>query len=369
MVIQVWDESGTRLYLSHRSDPLPRTKELGYANVNAKGEDWRVYAVAVGQEVIQVAQPLRIRRAMATDAALRILIPIVAVLPFLAFIIWWVVGRGLRPLNRLGQALAQRDTNAIEPIRIDPLPEEARPMVEALNGLLGRLGQVLEMQRQFTADAAHELRTPLTALKLQAQLLERADSAEDRAEAQKALKSGIMRSTHLVERMLTLARLEPDAVKASFAPVALGELAALAVEEAMVIARDNSIDITLRRDPGAVVQGHRASLNSLITNLIDNAVRYTPSGGRIEVATVARNGEAILEITDTGPGIPASERDRVFDRFYRMPGALTQGSGLGLAIVKRVADLHGAKVELDDNPFGQGLRVRIAFPAYQPGRA
>ena len=137
----------------------------------------------------------------------------------------------------------------------------------------------------------------------------------------------------------------------------------------MVIARDNSIDITLRRDPGAVVQGHRASLNSLITNLIDNAVRYTPSGGRIEVATVARNGEAILEITDTGPGIPASERDRVFDRFYRMPGALTQGSGLGLAIVKRVADLHGAKVELDDNPFGQGLRVRIAFPAYQPGRA
>lgn len=369
VVIQVWDGSGTRLYLSHRSQPLPRTKELGYANVNSNGEDWRVYAVAVGQEVIQVAQPLHIRRAMATEAALRILIPIVAVLPFLALIIWWLVGRGLRPLNSLGQALAQRDTNAIEPIRVHPLPEEARPMVDALNGLLGRLGQVLEMQRQFTADAAHELRTPLTALKLQAQLLERADSSEDRSEAQKALKSGIMRATHLVERMLTLARLEPEAVKASFTPVALGELAASAVEEATVIARDKSIEITLQRDPAAVVNGHRAGLNTLVTNLLDNAVRYTPSGGRIEVATIARDGEAILEVTDTGPGIPASERDRVFDRFYRLPGAVAQGSGLGLAIVRRVADLHGAAVMLDDNPFGTGLRVRVVFPAYQHPQA
>jgi two-component system OmpR family sensor kinase len=364
VVIQVWDWRGARAYVSHQTRELPRTAELGFTTVRTRGEDWRVYSVALGPQVVEVGQPLSLRRKMATNAALRILLPTLAVLPLLALLIWWLVGRVLSPLDRLAHAIGGRDANALDPIATGGLPEEARPMISALNGLMQRLGQVLAERQRFTADAAHELRTPLTALRLQTQLLERATTDDDRLSAIAQLKAGIVRATHLVERLLALARVEPaDGTVEPRASVLLNELAARAVAELEPAAADKEIALVLRATCPVFVAGFETGLASLVTNLLDNAVRYTPEGGRVELALALDADRAILTVTDTGPGIAAAERARVFDRFYRVPGTGVQGSGLGLAIVKRVADLHHASVALDAGPGGRGLVVRVSFPA------
>ncbi|MGH8654053.1 MAG: ATP-binding protein [Gammaproteobacteria bacterium] len=366
IVIQIWDWRGTRLYLSHRAVPLPRLTDLGFADAKAPGGDWRVYSLA-GPQLIQVAQPVEIRRQMAAEAALRILIPILAALPVFALLIWVMVGQGLMPLNSLASAIVRRSASSLVPIPTASLPHETRPMVAALNGLLARLGDALEVQKQFTADAAHELRTPLTALSLQTQLLERAASAEERAGAIAQLKKGIERSIRLIERLLTLARLEPESIKQPFVSVPLHELVQKTVDGFTALAGEKSIALLLGKCSPVNILGNETSLSILLNNLIDNAVRYTFAGGRVEVSLRTATDTVALEVLDSGPGIPEAERQRVFDRFYRIPGTGGQGSGLGLAIVKRVADLYNATVTLEGAPGGSGLRVQVIIPRANPG--
>ena len=364
VVIQVWDWRGARAYVSHQARSLPRTAELGFMTVRARGEDWRVYSVALGPQVVEVGQPLSLRRTMATNAALRILLPTLAVVPLLALLIWWLVGRVLSPLDRLAHAIEGRDANALDPIGTRGLPDEARPMIVALNGLMQRLGQVLAERQRFTADAAHELRTPLTALRLQTQILERAANAEERDTAIRQLKEGIVRATHLVERLLALARVEPEDGKVEpRARVLLNDLAARAIAEIAPIAADKDIALACHAACPVFVAGFEAGLASLVTNLVDNAVRYTARGGKVDVTLKLEGEHALLEVVDTGPGIPPAERGRIFDRFYRVAGTGVQGSGLGLAIVKRVADLHHATIVLAEGAGGRGLAVCVSFPA------
>lgn len=367
ILIQIWDWRGTQLYLSHRAVPLPRLADRGFANAKAPGGDWRVYSLAAGPELIQVAQPVEIRRRMAAEAALRILIPILAALPVFALLIWVMVGQGLVPLNSLASAITRRSASSLVPIPTVSLPHETRPMVAALNGLLARLGDALEVQKQFTADAAHELRTPLTALSLQTQLLERAASAEERAGAIAELKKGIERSTRLIERLLTLARLEPESIKQPFVGVPLHELVQKTVDGFTAVAGEKSIALLLGKCSPVNIMGNETSFSVLLSNLIDNAVRYTSAGGRVEVSLRGATDTVTLEVVDSGPGIPEAERQRVFDRFYRIPGTGGQGSGLGLAICKRVADLYNATVTLEGAPGGTGLRVQVIFPRVSPG--
>jgi two-component system OmpR family sensor kinase len=205
-VIQAWDLRGQRVYLSHRGVELPRSEEAGYSIVRGPGGDWRVFAMGLGQHVIQIAQPMRLRRALATDAALKILYPLLAGLPVLALLVWWSTGRVLAPLRRLARQITSRDAGSLTPLSVEGLPEEPRLMIEALNDLIERLEAVLARERAFMADAAHELRTPLTALRLQAQLLERAAEPGARAEALEALKGGVQRTAHLIDRLLAYAR-------------------------------------------------------------------------------------------------------------------------------------------------------------------
>jgi two-component system OmpR family sensor kinase len=231
--------------------------------------------------------------------------------------------------------------------------------VRSLNDLLARLGDAFDTQRRFAADAAHELRTPLTALTLQIQLARRAESPEERAIALDRLEQGVKRSTRLVQQLLTMARLDPDAARPP-SPVDLAALAAAVADEKKELAEQRNVTLSADLTPVAVT-GQEDALRILLTNLVDNALRYTPAGGAVKVRVWPDGDAACLEVADTGPRIPEEERERVFDRFYRGRNAPAGGSGLGLAIVRQVATLHGASLVLDESP-SKGLLVSARFP-------
>lgn len=361
-VVQVRDASGVRLYLSHPHKVLPLDVQLGFSTIDTREGRFRVYAQIVRGQVIEVAQPLAVRSRMALGAALKSVWPFAAMLPILGLAVWWVVGRGLVPLDRLARGVAARSPTALEPLTEGNVPVEAQPLVRSLNDLLERLRLALDAQRAFTADAAHELRTPIAALKLQAQLAARAPDEATRRAAAADLEAGVERAAHVVEQLLALARVEPGAAERPFERVALDELAASVVADRTQFAIAKRIDLGIAQSHRAMVEGDPDALRTLLANLIDNALRYTPENGQVNVLVGETQARPWLDVADNGPGIPADERARVFDRFYRVPGAGESGSGLGLAIVSVIAKRHRAEVALDDAP-GGGLRVRVTFPA------
>jgi two-component system OmpR family sensor kinase/two-component system sensor histidine kinase QseC len=360
-VVQIWDLFGARVYLSRPGLPLIDRPTLGYTNLSLGGETWRAYGLRTTDGVIQVAQPVRVREALARAAALRVMIPLIVLLPIIIAAVVWVVGRGLQPLRRVTAEVQQRDAGTLTALGSANLPLEIKPLVDELNRLLARLQVAFTAQRAFISDAAHELRSPLTALRLQAQLLDRAPDETARLEARAQLGAAIERATHLVEQLLTLARSEPQETAVKFEPVALADIAAEAITECHVTALDRNIELSLDAEPGLKVRGDREALRAMLRNIIDNAVRYTPRGGSVAVRTLAKSELALIEIIDTGPGIAPEERGRIFDRFYRRPGTAAPGTGLGLAIVKAIAERHGAQVLLEDAA-GGGLRVIVEFP-------
>lgn len=359
--IQVWSSDGVRIYISHPRKALPDQARLGFATVQTGQGKWRVFATQEHGQTIQVAQPMRVRDSLALDAALRTVAPFLLLLPVLGLVIWIVVGRGLRPIGAVAQAVTTRTPAALDPLPEAEAPVEVLPLVHSLNDLLGRLKHALEAQRAFIADAAHELRTPLAALQLQAQLVERAHSEAERTEALADLKTGLQRATHSVNQLLTLARQEPGAAERKPGPVDLAEVAGRVLGELLPLAEAKAIDLGGAQAPGgAVVEGDGEGLRILVANLVGNAIRYSPQGGKVDVLTGEDSDGPFLEVTDTGPGIPAEERTRVFDRFYRRAESTETGTGLGLAIVQAIADRHGARVILADAPSG-GLRARVQF--------
>jgi two-component system OmpR family sensor kinase len=362
MVVQIWDRNGVQLFLSQPHRVLPPNAQLGFSTVATENGPWRVFSTLAAGQVVQIAQPISARRELAASMALRTIVPLLAVLPFLAILIWFTIARGLRPLDQIASALARRSPALLEPLPDAGLPREVQPLVGALNGLLSRLSHTLDAQRSFVADAAHELRTPLTAVHLQAQLAERATTDAERAAALAELKGGLDRATRLVEQMLALAREEPDVSNAAFSPVDLGALACEVIADLAPLAGAKGIDLGLSETAGCTVPGNADALRTLASNLVDNAIRYTPAGGRVDVAVSAGPYETTLAVRDSGPGIAAEDRDRVFDRFYRGRGAAgVRGSGLGLAIVKRIAERHRADVTLGPGIDNGGLGVTIRF--------
>jgi signal transduction histidine kinase len=359
-VIQIWDPYGTRAYISRPGLPLINATALGYADVRVAGRSWRTYGLQTLEGVIQIAQPLRVREEFARGAALRVVIPLLLLLPLLGAAIVGVVGNGLRPLRRVATEVQRRDVHSLTPLATERLPQEVAPLIDALNRLLLRLHAAFQAQRAFVADAAHELRSPLTAVRLQLQLLDRAPDAAARDEARANLGAAVDRAIHLVEQLLTLARSEPREEVGEWSRIPLEQATADGIADANALAVARRIDLGLEAEPAAV-QGDRDALRVLVRNLVDNAVRYTPEGGQVRVSTHQQAAGPTLEVVDTGPGIPPSDRERAFDRFYRRSNAPEGGSGLGLAIVKAIADRHGAQIRLDDAP-GGGLKVTVAFP-------
>ncbi len=362
LVVQIWDRNGLELYFSRPASKLPQRAELGFSTVNTPHGSWRVYSALEQNNVVQVAQPMSVRQNLAAGMALRALVPLLALLPVLGVLIWLTIGRGLQPLDRMAAALGRRTPDSLDALPEDGLPLEIRPLVDALNDLLARLARALESQKAFVADAAHELRTPLTAVQLQIQLAERAQTDAERQAAFAQLKLGQSRAVHLVQQLLTLARQEPGLAPQPHSAVDLAKLARLVVSEFAPLAADRNIDIGLSHEEQASVSGDVEALRAMLGNLVDNAIRYTPAGGTVDVALRLRDRKAVIEVSDTGPGIPEEERARVFDRFYRREATHASGSGLGLAIVKNIADRHRASIVLEHRAPGPGLRVSVTFP-------
>lgn len=365
VVIQIWNRNGVLMYYSHPRVPLAPHAELGFSTeMTARGE-WRVYSAIVGDNVVQLAQPLSIRNRLAAGVAWRTLWPLVLLLPFLGLAVWVIIGRGLAPLQRVTRALDTRHPEALEPLPDTRLPQEVQPVVHALNALLQRLATALDTQKAFVADAAHELRTPLAAVQIQAQLVARAQDDASRKEALADLQEGIARATRLAEQLLALARSEPDS-KTAMQQVDLHALLDECVGAYVLLAEERGVDLGIETSESASVTGDADALRVMFSNLVDNATKYTPRGGRVDVSLKVEEGHPVVRIADSGPGIPATERDRVFDRFYRVGESASRartdvaGSGLGLAIVRRIALQHGATVELGESQAG-GLLVSVRF--------
>lgn len=368
MVVQMWSPDGVQVFHSVSRAKLPQRAVLGFSNVKSNGTTYRVFSIQTANQTVQVAQDLAVRRNMAGNLALRTLGPIAVMMPILMLVVWWVVSGSLEPVARVRSQVASRQADDLSPVSDNGLPDEVRPLVQELNLLFGRVKTAFDAQQTFVADAAHELRTPLAALRLQAQSLDRAESPEARKLAVSRLTAGIDRATRLVEQLLVLARQEATAAGgAATRPVDLAELARRTVADLAGVAAAKGVDVGVQQADAAQVEGQPDALQILLRNLVDNAIKYTPSGGTadISVKNEVVDGAAQVTVTveDSGPGIPAEERERVFDRFYRVAGSEAAGSGLGLAIIKAIAERHGASLALGQSARLGGLAATVTFKA------
>jgi two-component system OmpR family sensor kinase len=358
LVVQVWTPDGVQSFRTVSRAHLPQRAVLGFSNVEANGTTYRIFSVQTPAQTVQVAQDMAVRRNMAGSLALRTVGPIAVMMPILMLVVWWVVSVSLKPVARVRRQVAARQADDLSPVSEAGLPDEVRPLVHELNLLFGRVKTAFDAQQNFVADAAHELRTPLAALKLQAQSLERAENPEARQLAVARLTAGIERATRLVEQLLVLARQEASAAGGTKAQqVALADLARRAVGDLAGVAQHKGVDLGLDHADEVSVDGQGDALMILMRNLVDNAIKYTPPGGRVDVSVV----DASLVVEDSGPGIPEEERERVFDRFYRIAGSEASGSGLGLAIIKAIAERHGAVLTLERSERLGGLKAVVAF--------
>jgi len=359
LLVQVWTPDGVQVFRTVSRARLPQRAVLGFSNVQANGTTYRIFSVQTSAQTVQVAQDMAVRRNMAGSLALRTVGPIAVLMPILMLVVWWVVSRSLEPVARVRSQVAARQADDLSPVSEAGLPDEVRPLVHELNLLFGRVKTAFEAQQHFVADAAHELRTPLAALKLQVLSLERAGSAEAREVAVARLTAGIERATRLVEQLLVLARQEATAAGGAGAQsVALADIARRTVGDMAGLAKAKGVDLGLQQADEVVVEGQADALNIMLRNLVDNAVKYTPAGGTVDLSVCA--GKTVV-VEDSGPGIPAEERERVFDRFYRIAGSEAAGSGLGLAIIKAIAERHGATLTLGQSERLGGLSATIQF--------
>jgi two-component system OmpR family sensor kinase len=361
-VLQSWDEQGVHvLHVSHDMKPLANHAVRGFTTVKIDGHHWRLYGEQRRGLYVQVGQPLAVRNKLAAGMALRAGAPLVVFALVLGALLVIVVGRALRPLDRLAQAVEGRSASALEPLPTNDLSPELQPVALALNSLMQKFEEAMTAQRTFVADAAHELRSPLTALKLQLQLVERAVTDETRALALAKLDERLDRSTHLVRQLLSLARHESTLAATQRKPVDLGRLLESVVADHSTLAESRNIDLGIEAPCQLVIDADEDALRVLLNNLVDNALRYTQEGGRVDLQACREDGRPLLRVRDNGPGVPLEYRSRLFDRFFRPDGQQAWGAGLGLSIVRNIADHHQAEIVLSDGLEGRGLSVSVLF--------
>ena len=343
---------------------LPTTLPDGLQTLEVNGEKFRVLVkmTAVGER-IAVAQEVGFRNEIARDGALRTVMPFLILVPALLLIVADLVRKMFRPIAALSKEIDLRAEQELHPIEDRQLPVEVRPFVVAINRLLYRVDRSMESQRRFVADAAHELRSPLTALSLQAERLADAEMSEPARQRLAVLRQGIERGRSLLDQLLTLAKAQ-SANDTSESPVSVQGIYRRVLEDLMPLAEAKHIDIGVEGTQDVDVLVSELDMIAVIKNLVDNAIRYTPEGGRVDLSVGISEGKAVLRVQDSGPGIPVAERDRVFDPFYRTLGSEQIGSGLGLSIVQTIAQRIGAEIRLDfvDETQRTGLKVSVMIP-------
>jgi len=366
IAFQIWHDGR----LAMRSSSAPESPwggglQPGYAEVTTGGHHWRVFTLHNGDHWIVVGERMAIRTDISRAMLKQGVVPVLLAIVLVVVIVTAVVDYGLRPLSAMAAALRSRRPDNQEPLRIERAPSEVAVVVHAINQLLVRLGEARERERAFTADAAHELRTPIAAMKIH---LQNALSAPDRGATEESLgeiSQLLSRTQALTEQLLTLSRLEADAVELPRAELAVAPLIERCWQQLAAVNREPQLRLDLRGDLGAKVTGNMETLTILFSNLLRNAIQYAPAGSLVTVAIKATATGVTIDIIDAGPGIAAALRQRVLERFYRTDASklhYNDGSGLGLALARRIANLHGAQLSLEDSPMPPGLRVNLRFP-------
>jgi len=365
LLFQVWSSDGELLIRGPQApySPLSANFVPGYSEGTLGDVRLRVCTrlTGDGRHRIQVAQEVAGRQAQLSAFVHGSLTPLLLALPMIG-LLWFAVERAIAPLNRLATEIASRSTDNLEPIPIASIPGEVIALVDAINGLLARLNSSLEKYSRFTADASHELRTPLAGAVAQIHAaLDATDSREQQDSLHQAL-NGLSRLHRLMEQLLVISRLEPDKATTAFTDFDLNALAVEVASEYAPRMLEKGISLELIAPQAIMFRGVPDLLATAIRNLLDNAARAISSDGRIVVSLLSQQDSVLLQVEDTGCGIPDREKPRVFDRFHRLPGTRGEGSGLGMSIVGSAVELHGGTVSLQDGELGEGLRVRITFP-------
>ncbi|MCX5871432.1 MAG: ATP-binding protein [Deltaproteobacteria bacterium] len=343
---------------------LPQDLRDGLQTVHANNEIYRVLVRTLGSgERLAVAQETAVRDEIARDSSLHTLMPFVVLVPLLLLIVAYLIRKIFMPIAALSIEIDQRSEQELHPIVPEPFPAEIRPFVGAINRLLRRVEQSMAVQRRFVADAAHELRSPLTALSLQAERLVDAEMSANAHERLNTLRQGIERGRTLLDQMLVLARAQTSEITSN-TTVSIQQVYRHVLEDLMPLAEAKSIDIGVVSNTDAHVPANEIDMITLVKNLVGNAVRYTPVGGRVDLSVLVTKEGTTLVVEDNGPGIPEAEQERVFDPFYRVLGSDEIGSGLGLSIVQTISTRIGAKVSLGyaNDQSTSGLRVMVTFP-------
>jgi two-component system, OmpR family, sensor histidine kinase QseC len=364
---QVWTNGGKLLLHSSTAPKIPLTSEIdGFSDKTLGNQDWRVFTTYNDRAGVRtvLAERYDTRNELGHRIAQDDLYIMLLTFPLSGLLIWIIIGRGLDSLDKVAEEVANRAPTHLEPVDLQEVPEEIKPVIDELNKLFYRLKEGFEREKRFAADAAHELRTPLAALKAQAQVALNSNDIEEKNQALQKLIASVNRSTHIVQQLLTMSRLVPEATSIQDEDeVNLGKLAREILAMLAPSALEKHIELEFESDDKIPkIYGNPTALGILIRNLVDNAIRYCNNNGRVIVRLLQQNDELVLEVGDNGPGIPPELQARVFERFFRVLGNKSPGSGLGLAIVQQICELHGGRITLDSPKEGTGLIVRVFLP-------
>ena len=360
-VVQVWDAQGHPRQTRAPGPDIPRGTVTGFRDVNGASGHWRTYTLVTRGDTIQVSQQIVVREELATDAALRSLYPLAIIIPLSWLVLGLVINRVLGKLDTLAAALNRRQVLDRRPLPTDGTPKELMPFVAAVN-------EALAEQGRFVSAAAHTLRTPLTALQIQVTNLRHALGSTDAPARLDDLERGVKRAIELARKLLRLGRSKERASKA-ITPLDLADIVRSVVAELLPLSDQKHLDVGVTRSDACLVLAEPEDLRTLIGNLLENAIHYTPPQGTIDLSVIASEDSVTLEICDTGPGIPEDEIERVFAPFHRLGSQRVEGTGLGLSIVASIVERYGAAVKLTNRTGDRGLAAEAVFARYKPAAA
>lgn len=362
---QIWDKNG-KLALSSSTAPKQALSngKPGFSTKWIDGQLWHVFTTHDEDSGAQVdvAERSDFREELEGRVTQDSIFIMLITYPFLGLLIWIIVGRGLDSIKQITNEIRQRAPSYLEPVDLEAVPTEIKPLIDELNILFKRLLEAFEREKRFAADAAHELRTPLAALKAQTQVALKSINEKELREALSKVSAGVDRSSHVVQQLLTLSRMVPQATIKEFEEVNVIRQAKDVIADLAPIALEKNTEIELvAPNNNAIIMGYPTAISILIRNLVDNAIRYTPGGSLVKVSIYSEGNHVFLKVSDNGPGIPEALHNRVFERFFRILGNKTTGSGLGLGIVQQIVEIHDARIGLSSPEIGSGLEVTVTF--------
>ena len=363
LFVDIWSYANTATPLHPQNVLVAPVKKAGFYKHQTPYGTWLTYIIPSDQLQIQVSQQQNVRQELALELAGNMFLPYVLFLPFAVFGLGWMIRKNFQPLHDFKTELASRKAQELKPIEMKDYPLELEPTIQEMNHLFGRISLAQQEQRQFVADSAHELRTPLTALNLQLQILLQQFPQSDSLHN---LSQGVLRMQHLVNQLLSLAKQDAsDSLTESAQMLSLNQMTVACIEQLIQLALQKEIDLGVEQQQELLIQGQASALHSIIYNLIDNAIKYTPKGGVINVSIFQQGQQAVLQIEDSGAGIDPAQFAQIRQRFYRIHNHAEIGSGLGLSIVDKATERLGGTLEFSQSSSLGGLCVQVKFPVVE----